>query len=76
MKAAKFKETDILPEYSRTNTDIDMTTDDIFDKLGVEKLCCRMHINTGTYFVNDVYGVIPGMPDSEPESSKKVMDSD
>lgn len=66
LRAAKFKDSGILPEYARLNTSIDMTTNDIFDKLGIKNLCCRSHMLTGTYFTYDVYSVIPGMPRGEP----------
>lgn len=75
-RAAKFKEMSILPEHIRTNTSEEMTTDDIFEDLGIKKVCCRMHISTGTRFTYDVYGINPVLPGSEPESSEKLMKKD
>lgn len=69
LRAAKFKTADILPEYARLNTSIDMTTKDIFEKLDIKNICCRQHMLTGTYFTYDVYSVIPGMPRDEPVAS-------
>ena len=75
-RAAKFKEINILPEQIRTNTSEEMITSDIFDSLGIEKVCCRMHIATGTRFTYDVYSVNPVLPNSEPEASENIMKKD
>jgi len=73
MRAAKFKNAEILPDNSRTNTDIDMTTEDILTELGVNKVCCRMHLSTGTRFIYDIFSINPVLPNSEPESSDIIL---
>lgn len=65
-RIAKFREVEFLPEFNRNNTDYEMRTDDIFDDLGVESLCCRKEILTSTSFFDDIYSSHIGMPGNIP----------